>query len=191
MAGPGRPPCRLYFLLAREAPVGVLFRRGPSRWVQLIRWNTADDTFEPGQWFRGRIYEKRSDLSPDGRRLIYFAQKLSGRTLHEPEYTYAWTAISRPPYLTALALWPKGDCWNGGGLFETNTRVWLNHFAEQGQPHRRHQPRGLEIGYTTGPRGEDRTARCWNRAWSGTAGDWSGHGRGASWRAGSPAPTGR
>ena len=28
-----------------------------------------------------------------------------------------WTAISRPPYFTALAVWPKGDTWGGGGLF--------------------------------------------------------------------------
>ena len=55
----GRPPCRLHFLLAREASTGVLFRRGPSRWVRLIKWNVADDTFEMGQWFKGRIYEKR------------------------------------------------------------------------------------------------------------------------------------
>lgn len=157
MPGVPRPPCRLYFLLAREAAAGVLFRRGPSRWVQLIRWNTAEDTFEPGQWFKGRIYEKRSDLSPDGSRLIYFAQKISRRTLQDTEYTYAWTAISRPPYLTALALWPKGDCWNGGGLFETNSRVWLNHFAADARPHERHQPRGLEIAYNPGQQGEDHT----------------------------------
>ena len=28
-----------------------------------------------------------------------------------------WTAISRPPWFTALAVWPKGDSWGGGGLF--------------------------------------------------------------------------
>ena len=57
-----------------------------------------------GQWFKGRIYEKRCDLSPDGTKLIYFAQKINTRTLNDPKYSYAWTAISRPPYLTALAL---------------------------------------------------------------------------------------
>lgn len=38
----------------------------------------------------------------------------------------SWTAISRAPYLKALALWPWGDCWNGGGLFLTDSRFWRN-----------------------------------------------------------------
>ncbi len=37
---------RLYAILAREAPTGVVFRRGPSRQVQLIRWNLKDDILE-------------------------------------------------------------------------------------------------------------------------------------------------
>ena len=152
----GRPPCRLHFLLAREAATGVLFRRGPSRWVRLIKWNIADDTFEMGQWFKGRIYEKRCDLSPDGTKLIYFAQKINSRTLNDPKYSYSWTAISRSPYLTAIALWRKGDCWNGGGLFETNSRVWLNH-SEHGSVHPDQQPAGLEVFHKIEQRGEDDT----------------------------------
>jgi hypothetical protein len=152
-----QPPCRLYFLLARDAPVGVIFRRGPSRWVELIKWNIANDTFEPGQWFKGRIYEKRCDLSPDGTKLVYFAQKINQRTLRDREYTYAWTAISRPPYLTALALWPKGDCWNGGGLFETNRHLWLNHHPAEGKAHADHEPHGLRVTYNEVGRGEDDT----------------------------------
>src|SRR5581483_8801778 len=54
--------------------------------------------------------------------------------------TYAWTAISKPPWLTALALWPKGDCWHGGGLFHSSRRVLLNHAPHQAQPHSRHRP---------------------------------------------------
>jgi len=148
-------PCRLYFLLAREAPVGVLFRRGPSKWVQLIRWDTASDRFEPGQWFHGHIYEERCDLSPDGRLLIYFASKFSRRTIEDREYTYAWTAISKPPWLTALALWPKGDCWHGGGLFETNRRLWLNHRPAAAKPHPDHLPRRLEVVPNPHAYGED------------------------------------
>jgi hypothetical protein len=149
------PPARLYFILARQAPVGVIFRRGPSKWVQLIRWNTETDTFEPGQWLHGRIYEKRCDLSPDGSLLIYFAQKINRRTMEDREYTYAWTAISKPPYLTALALWPKGDCWHGGGLFETNARVWLNHHPAAAVPHPDHVPQGLEVVPNPDACGED------------------------------------
>lgn len=134
------PPCRLFFILARKAPVGVIFRRGPSKWVQIIKWNTKSDTFESGQWFHGRIYEQRCDLSPDGTKLLYFAQKINARTLIDSEYTYAWTAVSHVPYLTAIALWPKGDCWHGGGLFEDDRTIWLNHKPEVAVPHRNHQP---------------------------------------------------
>jgi len=54
------PPCRLQFLLARRAPIAVIFRRGPSKWVQLIKWDTKTDSFEPGQWFHGHVYVGRS-----------------------------------------------------------------------------------------------------------------------------------
>lgn len=114
------PSARLSVILARQSDVAVVFRRGPTRLTQLIRWHRSDDRFFPGQWFRGRIYEQRCDLSPSGEKLIYFAA-----SYRQP--LYAWTAISRPPFLTALALWPKGDCWGGGGQFEKESRVQLNH----------------------------------------------------------------
>lgn len=146
---------RLFVVLARKSHSGVILRRGPSKWVQLIRWNTDTDTFELGQWFHGRIYEHRCDLSPDGSLLVYFAQKISARTIKDKEYTYAWTAISRPPYLTALALWPKGDCWNGGGLFRSNKTLVLYHL-DSAEPHPDHkQPGWLHVTRSGRGRGED------------------------------------
>ncbi len=59
-------PARLFIIVARKSHAAVIFRRGPAKWVQLIKWNTKTDTFEAGQWFHGRIYERRCDLSPDG-----------------------------------------------------------------------------------------------------------------------------
>ena len=38
----------------------------------------------------------------------------------------SWSAISRTPYLKAIALFSKGDCWNGGGLFTAERTYWLN-----------------------------------------------------------------
>ncbi|MCX5661426.1 MAG: hypothetical protein NTW19_17225 [Planctomycetota bacterium] len=121
-----KPPCRLFFILAREARVGVVFRRGPSRKVQLLRWDTGSDAIEPGQWFTGRIYERRCDLSPSGDLLVYFAAKQTRRQ-SESSCTATWTAVSKPPYLTALALWPKGDAWGGGGQFLDERTLALNH----------------------------------------------------------------
>lgn len=131
--------CRLYAILARRAPVGVIFRRGPSNWVKVIKWHTETDTFEHGQWFKGRIYERRGDLSPDGSLMVYFASKQTTAQF-QGDYSYSWTAVSRPPYLTALALYPKGDTWNGGGLFEDNRSLWLNHPAHASTPHPDHVP---------------------------------------------------
>lgn len=39
----------------------------------------------------------------------------------------SWSAISRPPFFTALALWPKGDGWGGGGQFLSRDHIQLNH----------------------------------------------------------------
>lgn len=115
-------PARLHVLLARDAPVGMVIRRGPSRAVAVLRWDRREDSFHLGQWLRGRIYPLRSDISPDGRHAIYFA--MNGRW--GSGTGGSWTAISRAGWLKALVLWGKGDCWNGGGLFLDNRRYWLN-----------------------------------------------------------------
>lgn len=141
----GQVPARLFLIVARKSPTVVIFRRGPTHWVQLIKWDTDTDTFQRGQWFHGRIYEKRCDISPDGSLLIYFAQKMSMRTLRDREVTHSWTAISKPRYLTALALWPKGQSWDGGGLLKDNRTVLLNHEPEVAKPHPDHLPHRLHV----------------------------------------------
>jgi hypothetical protein len=111
---------RLSVLLARQARVAVVLRRGPTKHVLLVRWDLTDDSFESGQWLKGRIYERRCDLSPRGERFLYFAA-----SYRAPLQT--WTAVSRPPFLTALAIWPKGDAWGGGGLMKSENEILLNH----------------------------------------------------------------
>jgi hypothetical protein len=134
------PPCRLFVIQARSAPRALILRRGPSDWYHLIRWDTDTDTFEHGAWLRGRIYEERCDLSPDGELLVYFA--LQG-SRWQTSYRGAWTAVSRPPWLHALALWPQGDTWGGGGAFLADRRValWTSSLATH--PH--HPATGLEV----------------------------------------------
>jgi hypothetical protein len=118
----GKFPARLHVLLARDAKIGLVIRRGPSKSVCTVLWNRKRDTFKLGQWMRGRIYERRCDLSPDGKHFIYFA--MNGRWKSETKGS--WTAISRVPYLKALCLYAKGDCWHGGGLFLSDNEFWLN-----------------------------------------------------------------
>lgn len=113
---------RIEMLHARKTNETVIFRRGPSKWVQLLKWNTNKDKITPGQWFKGNIYARKADLSPCGNYLIYFAAKFK-----KAKNQYAWTAISKPPYLTAIALWKKGDTFNGGGLFESSKKIYLSH----------------------------------------------------------------
>ncbi|MBM3607668.1 MAG: hypothetical protein FJX29_04310 [Alphaproteobacteria bacterium] len=118
---------RVYALVARSADKAVVLRRGPSNATRMLLWNLKTDTIEEGQWIRAHIYERRCDLSPDGKFLVYFAAN------HRPPFG-SWTAISRPPWFTALALWEKGDCWGGGGLFETPVSLRLNHRPQPYHP---------------------------------------------------------
>lgn len=104
----------LFVIPARDAPVAVILRRGPSNWYHVIRWDMRHDRFEHGAWIKGRIYEDKCDLSTDGELFIYFVHQGSrGMTA----FTHAWTAISRAPWLHALVLWPEGSTWGGGGRF--------------------------------------------------------------------------
>ncbi len=115
-------PARVHVLLARRAPLGVVIRRGPSKHFCTLLWDRRHDTFTLGQWLKGRIYERRSDLSPDGKYFIYFA--MSGQV--SPEAGGAWTAISRAPCLKAIGLWGKGSTRHGGGLFLDDGSYWIH-----------------------------------------------------------------
>jgi hypothetical protein len=123
-------PARLHVLLARDKPLGVVIRRGPSTEVCTLLWDLRSDEFEMGQWVNARLYPMRSDLSPDGRYLIYFA--LNGRWKSETRGSY--TAISRAPFLKAVTLYAKGDAWGGGGLWTGPKTFWLNHRNPKEKP---------------------------------------------------------
>lgn len=113
---------RIHVLLARTSSRAVLIRRGPSKHTAVIGWDRSTNEFTLGQWLYGRIYERRCDLSPDGKHLIYFA--MNGRW--NSAVKGSWTAISRAPYLKAVSLFAKGDCWHGGGLFKDSRTFWMN-----------------------------------------------------------------
>jgi hypothetical protein len=110
-------PCRLFVFLARDAPLGLVLRRGPSDWFRLSLWHTDTDRLEHGQWLAGRVYERRSDLAPDGSLFVSFVRKSGGPPSSDPPAADSWVAISRPPYFTALALWFVGGTYWVGGFF--------------------------------------------------------------------------
>lgn len=106
-------------LMAKEAPIAVLFCRQPAKWTRMVRWNTADDTFERGQWVKGRLRIGYANLSPDGTKLLYQLSRQQAPTGREH-----FTAISRPPYFTSLV------CWTGIG----SCRFWTDSAVELDGP---------------------------------------------------------
>lgn len=91
----------------------AVFLRGPSDWSHVGRWDLAHARFEPGAWLHGRLFPRRSDLSPDGRFLCYFAHK-PGASWDQGE---AYVAISKLPWLTALHAFGTCGTWTRGYHF--------------------------------------------------------------------------
>lgn len=69
-------------LFAAAAPKAVILRRGPKRHFNLIAWDLATDTFTSGQWMKGIV--RMTDLSPDGDKLIYFAEQYHASAPRRP-----------------------------------------------------------------------------------------------------------
>jgi hypothetical protein len=117
---------RIYCIPATRAPVVAVFRLGPSRWSHIGRWDLAAGRYEPGGWLRGRIFPRRSDLSPDGQYLCYFAHKPNATW----EHGEAYVALSKLPWLTALHAFATCGTWTRGYDFtEDGSRD--NVFAER------------------------------------------------------------
>jgi len=113
---------RIACIPAQAAPVVAVIRRGPAAWTQIGRWDVEHDTYEPGAWIRARVYEDRCDLSPDGRWFAYFTLRGSIRPDWPAGGTYI--AISRLPWVKALAAWRTCGTWTRGVQFVTDRRVW-------------------------------------------------------------------
>ena len=111
----------LHVILARESTRAIIFRRGPSNNWAFIGWDRKDDTFQLGQWIKGRHHPKRGDISPDGEHILYFHCRY-----RQKEAVNSWTAISRWPFVTAVTFHPAGNSYIGGGLWVDSKRYWLN-----------------------------------------------------------------
>jgi len=109
----GRVPPRIYCIPATKAPVVAVIARGPTNWCHVGRWDLAQRRYEPGAWLGGRIFPRRSDLSPDGRFLCYFTHKPSATW----EHGEAYVALSKLPWLTALHAFGTCGTWTRGYYF--------------------------------------------------------------------------
>jgi hypothetical protein len=88
--------------------------------VRLIKWDMKSNEFKLGQWFKGRVYEDKCDLMPNGKKLVYYAAKH-----HRRSGLSSWIAISTPPYFTAHTLWQAMGTWNETSLFEDDETLLL------------------------------------------------------------------
>jgi hypothetical protein len=107
---------RIYCIPAGKAPVVAVLRRGPSAWSHVGRWDLAARRYEPGAWLRGRIFPRRSDLSPDGLWLCSFAHKPGAGWDHGDAYV----SLSKLPWLTALHAFGTCGTWTRGYAFTRN-----------------------------------------------------------------------
>ena len=97
----------------------LVIRWGPSRRVGMFGVDLVTGEITEGQWMKGRIYERRCDLSKDGKHVLYFGGNYK-------DYPGTYTVLSKYPYLRAIDFWVKGDGWNGGGLFLDENSYLLN-----------------------------------------------------------------
>lgn len=109
----------LFVITARDVDSALILRRGPSDWFHLISWQTSHDVFTHGAWFKGRIYCENCDLSPNGQLFIYAAFKGNGA----PGFSQSYTAISRPPWLHALAITYAQSTYGIGGRFVSDSEI--------------------------------------------------------------------
>lgn len=123
-----RPPPRLFGISATAADRVAVLRRGPSDWTHVGLWDVASQRFEPGSWLHAVLYPQRCDVSPDGRYLCYFA--LNGGARWKASDIYV--AVSRLPWLTALAAWGAGDTYSRGAHFVEDPAAWDMHPPDEG-----------------------------------------------------------
>lgn len=104
-----KPAPRLHALMAQQAPIVLVFRRGPSDWYHLLRWHLKTNVLEPGVWVRKQLHPRCFDLSADGELLIY---QLSGAF---DGFYRVYEGVARAPWLHPLTSWegqgPAGLGW--------------------------------------------------------------------------------
>ncbi len=88
--------------------------------IRIAVRRTPQKTFDP-------LTAPLSKLPRPGRRVPrYLVPNLPGPSPQRPaRLDTTWTAISTPPYFTALALWPAFGHWTGGGMFHCDRGILI------------------------------------------------------------------
>ena len=111
------PAARLYAIVATRATFAVAFQRGPGRSWGIHRWDLSTGGLEAGAVFRGTLYPRRCYFSPDGTLLYYFALNRSSREFLGEVGLKTYSAVSKAPWLFALAAWRETGTWTRGCHF--------------------------------------------------------------------------
>jgi hypothetical protein len=99
---------------------------------KLIYWAAQHHTSAPWRISRkpppGRPYDALTALAAKpprpGRRIPRYMRGSYQQPQARPaRMEGTWTAVSTPPYFTALALWPAFGHWTGGGLFQDDRSI--------------------------------------------------------------------
>lgn len=98
-----------------------MLRRGPTEWFHVACWNLADDTVEHGAWLHATMYPARCAVSADGALLAAFIRD-ERRGLGE---WHRYFAVSKVPWLTALAAWQTVNTYTTGAHFEPDGTLVL------------------------------------------------------------------
>lgn len=171
---------RLY--TARDAPLAVVLTRRAGGWSRLALLDLDHERISVGSWLHARVFPPRCDLSPDGRLFGFFAHDGRGDAAGQVMGGRAapgWTAVSRPPELTALAWWGEGTTWTMGPFFPDSRSLWTGYHDG---PDRGTLPRWLRYPVPLphphpGPEFTDRTVplnRLRRDGWAPTAADEAG-----------------
>jgi hypothetical protein len=115
---------RIHLLPAKEAPFVAILRRKPSKTYHIIRWNTETDKFEHGSWFTGHIYGLRSDVSFDGKWMVYLARGTKGIT---------WNGVCLLPFLKTYLECETSGTWFGGGYWKDQKTLLTNGWEREAQ----------------------------------------------------------
>jgi hypothetical protein len=97
---------RIHLLAARDAPIIAILQRKRAKLFHVTTVGTADHWVNEGSWFRGVLYALQSDISFDGRFMVYLARGGRGTT---------WSGLCRLPWLKTLVHVEQPI--TGGGYF--------------------------------------------------------------------------
>ena len=112
---------RIHLLAAREAPIIAILQRKRARLFHVMTLDTETHAINEGSWFRGVLHPLDSDVSFDGKFMVYRATGAG--------YRASWSGVCRLPWLKTLVhVEYDGVEQVGGGYFsgsnDLKTHAW-------------------------------------------------------------------